>query len=97
MPDHLHWLFRLESGHSLQAVVRRVKGRSAFRINKNRQSVEPLWQPGFHDRVIRDDDSLADAGNYVIANPVRAGLVSNVQEWPVWGLMLDNYWERNRG
>ena len=34
MPDHLHWLVQLRPGSNLSEVVRSVKGKSAFDINR---------------------------------------------------------------
>jgi hypothetical protein len=45
----------------------------------------PIWQRGFFDHVLRNDESYGDKWNYVRENPVRAGLVSNPDEWPYSG------------
>ena len=92
MPDHLHWLFSLQSHSLLSSVVRSVKGRAARRINKVRKQTGAVWQSGFHEHALRDEESLEDIGNYVIANPLRANLVSNVDEYPLWDLM----WQRRQ-
>ena len=83
MPDHLHWLFALN--HSLlPEVVRRVKGKSAYRINLHRGYQSKLWQKGFHDHAIRRDKDLKAVARYIIANPLRAGLVDNIGDYPFW-------------
>ena len=87
MPDHLHWLFELRPGQSLSSIVQRTKGWSAYRINLARGSSGPVWHTGFHDRAVRAEESLESLGNYVIHNPVRAGLVSEIDEYPLWNLM----------
>ena len=77
MPDHLHWLFLLN--HSLLSeVVRRVKGRSAYAINCHRGDHVQVWQRGFHDHAIRKDENIKSIARYIIANPLRAGLVENI-------------------
>jgi REP element-mobilizing transposase RayT len=78
MPDHCHWLFTLEAA-SLSAVVGRVKARSAKRIG-----VGPLWQPGFHDHAMRAEEDLRSVSCYVVANPLRAGLVARLGDDPLW-------------
>jgi len=97
MPDHLHWLFQLRAGNTLSSVVRKIKGVSAYRINKIRRSTDAVWQKGYYDRALRDNESLIEAGNYVIANPVQAGLVARVEDYSLWGLMLANERDANRG
>jgi putative transposase len=45
----------------------------------------PFWQEGFFDHVLRSDESYSQKWNYVRENPVRAGLVKSVEEWPYQG------------
>ena len=84
MPDHLHWLFTLGHG-GLSACLRRFKSRSAKAINQARGQSGAIWQPGFYDHRLRDDEDLRRQACYILANPVRAGLVTDVREYPHWG------------
>jgi REP element-mobilizing transposase RayT len=83
MPDHLHWLIELRAG-KLSEVVCRVKSRSTLAINKATGRTGGLWQRGFHDRAIRRDESLLHVARYIVANPLRAGLVANIGDYPLW-------------
>ena len=78
MPDHVHWLFSLGSVEDLSSVVRYFKGRSARRIDGL------YWQRGFYDHAVRDDEGLRQIARYIVANPVRAGLVGWVGDYPHW-------------
>jgi REP element-mobilizing transposase RayT len=78
MPDHLHWLMRLGEGLSLAAVVRGVKSVTAHRIGG------VVWQAGFHDHALRQDEDLVKAARYILANPLRAGLVKQIGDYPHW-------------
>jgi len=78
MPDHCHWLLTLEVA-SLSGVVGRVKARSAKRIGAG-----PLWQAGFHDHALRAEEDLLAVARYVVANPLRAGLVARLGDYPLW-------------
>jgi REP-associated tyrosine transposase len=40
------------------------------------------WQEGCFDRLLRSDESLSDKWAYLRENPLRAGLVSNSEDWP---------------
>jgi len=64
--------------------MRRIKGRSARRINQRLSRTGPLWQHGFHDRALRQEEDLRAVARYAIANPVRAGLVKRVADYPLW-------------
>jgi len=85
MPDHLHWLFSLGEKSSLSQVVGNMKRRSSYRVNefKDRSSL-PVWQPGFHDYALRKEDEIRDVARYIVANPLRAGLVEKIGDYPLW-------------
>ncbi len=84
MPDHLHWLFQLGDKESLSIVMKRFKGKSAMAINKSSNRAGAVWQPGFHDHGVREEDDLREFARYVIANPLRAGLVERIGAYPLW-------------
>ncbi|MCY1306621.1 Transposase IS200 like protein [compost metagenome] len=83
MPDHLHWLVRLNSG-ALGEHVRRMKSRSAIGVNKLRNNSGRFWQQGFHDHALRREEDLKDVARYIVANPLRAGLVKKLADYPFW-------------
>lgn len=83
MPDHFHWLLVLGDS-DLAGLMLRVKSRTARAVNSWRGESGQLWQRGFHDRAIRREEDLPSVARYVIANPVRAGLVKRVQDYPLW-------------
>ncbi len=92
MPDHLHWLFELRSG-SLATLMQSLKGRSAFEINKTCGSKTLTWQKGYHDRAVRAEEDLVAMARYVIANPIRAGLVERIGDYPLWDCVWMHPWD----
>ena len=78
MPDHLHWLLQLQNNKDLSATVQSVKSRTSKSLGYN------VWLKGFHDRAIRRDEDVVTIARYIIANPVRAGIVKSVREYPHW-------------
>ena len=78
MPEHLHWLMRLSEGQDLSSVVRSVKAIFSRRLGC------AIWQKGFYDHAIRRDADLRAIARYIIANPLRAGLVVSIGEYPHW-------------
>ena len=84
MPDHIHWMLQLMPNTDLSDVVARTKGRSAHRINQPRRPGLKIWQSGFHDHAVRKEEDLENLANYTILNPVRAGLVTNPEDYPHW-------------
>ncbi len=94
MPDHWHGLIQLEDSARLDRVVGLAKGRSARALNSAEGRTGPVWMPGFHDRALRHEENLLDAARYVVANPLRAGLVGRIADYPYW----DSMWvEERRG
>ncbi|WP_166363309.1 REP-associated tyrosine transposase [Pseudomonas akapageensis] len=83
MPDHAHWLFQLQNT-SLACLMSRVKSRSSRAINRVSGGNGRLWQKGYHDRAIRQEEELKQIARYVIANPLRAGLVGHIGDYPLW-------------
>ena len=84
MPDHLHVLTVGERHSShLLTFVRRFKQYSGYHFGQ-RFGVR-LWQRFGYERVLRDSEDTATVVRYVINNPIRAGLVANVNEYPFWG------------
>jgi putative transposase len=78
MPDHLHWLMQLQEGAQLAPCVRNVKSVTTHRLG------QPFWQRGFHDHAVRREEDLQALARYVVANPVRAGLVQRTGLYPHW-------------
>jgi hypothetical protein len=76
MPDHVHALISFPpSEHSLPETVtlwKRWTGRQ-FGIH---------WQRDFFEHRLRSDESWREKADYILANPVRKGLVSESKSWP---------------
>jgi REP element-mobilizing transposase RayT len=79
----MHWLVTLQSG-DLPALVQRIKGRSAIAINRSLGSQGQIWQKGFHDHALRKDEDLQKVARYIVANPLRAGVVEKLGDYPLW-------------
>ena len=81
MPDHVHLLLEgTSSGANLREAVRAWKQRTGYAWKKRMGS--QLWQPGFHDRILREGDDTRAVVRYVLQNPVRAGLVKSAGDYP---------------
>ena len=87
MPDHVHWLLQLLDGANLSKVVHKIKSSSAQKLNIEINRRGRFWQPGFHDHAIRSHQSLREIARYIVANPLRAGIVRHVGSYPHWDAM----------
>ncbi len=98
MPDHFHGLLRLSEESTvgrasvrqnhLSTTMQAVKGASAQEINKYREKTGPVWQAAFHDHALRKEEDQLKTARYIVANPLRAGLVDKLGDWPHW----DSVW-----
>ncbi|PNB70961.1 transposase [Pseudomonas sp. GW456-E7] len=83
MPDHFHWLIELQQC-SLSQLMQKTKSLSTRAVNMSVGRKGSLWQQGYHDRALRRDDDLVKLARYVVANPLRAGLVGKLGDYPLW-------------
>jgi REP element-mobilizing transposase RayT len=83
MPDHFHWLVELKT-MPLNDLVARVKSKGNHLVNKALGRTGSIWQRGFHDRALRQEEDLKAVARYIVLNPVRAGLVRRVSDYPLW-------------
>jgi REP element-mobilizing transposase RayT len=90
MPDHLHWLMRLHSNRNLSVCVGNVKSLSARLLNESLDRKGPIWQRGFFDCAIRRECDLVSLSRYIVANPLRAKLVEQIGDYPLWDAIWMN-------
>jgi putative transposase len=81
MPDHVHAVVRLKEGE-LSEAVKLFSMYSSNKINQILHRRGPVWQHGFYDHALRGPISLQAYLQYMVQNPVRAGLVKEAREWP---------------
>jgi putative transposase len=88
MPDHIHFVTApRENGGDVVALVQRFKSASTRTAWVHGFSGR-LWQPRFYDHVVRLDETLLSICEYVLLNPVRAGLVERVEDYR-WSRCVD--------
>ena len=59
-------------------------GRTAAAIKRDCARHGPIWQRAFFDHGLRDDEDTAKVARYIVANPLRAGLVTKLGDYPHW-------------
>ena len=84
MPDHIHALVAGEHETAdLREFIRIFKQRTSFEWK--RRNATCLWQRGYFEHVLRDDEDTIGVARYIIENPVRAGLVTDPLDYPYLG------------
>jgi putative transposase len=85
MPDHVHLALTPrwdERGtFSIPEIMQEIKSVSAHRISKETGHVGRVWQEESFDRALRREEDLVAKIQYMVNNPVRAGLVSTPAEY----------------
>jgi putative transposase len=76
MPDHAHGLFSFPPDcEDLEKVVKEWKRWTA-------RTLGIKWQSRFFDHRLRKEESFSEKADYILANPMRAGLVARWEDWP---------------
>lgn len=81
MPDHVHFICKVINGMTISSLVRRIKTFTSIRESFK-------WQRRFWSAAIDNQALLVQKLNYIHANPVRAGLVEEVSDYP-WSSWAD--------
>ncbi len=84
MPDHAHWLLQLGEADNLGDVIGRLKSASSRHTNRTQNRMGSLWSKAFYDHALREEDDLQAVARYIVANPLRAGLVKRIGDYPFW-------------
>ena len=74
MPDHVHFLMKFSPDMGLRKTVENWKRYTARHAGIR-------WQRDFFDHRLRNNESFQAKALYIRFNPVRAGLVTNPEDW----------------
>ena len=74
MPNHVHAVMSPLAGNELEEVLQRMKGWVARQINRELGQKSTIWAQESYDRIIRDEEHLFRAVQYVGRNGRAAGL-----------------------
>jgi putative transposase len=87
MPDHLHYLLEL-TDQPLHQVCGRIHYYLAKAVNRSlKRCGARVWQGAYFDHAIRKDENYLSAIRYMLNNPVRAGLVDRIEDYPFWNIV----------
>ena len=81
MPDHLHVLLTVNE-LSIERAMQSIKGGFSYRAARELQFRPPVWEKGFSEVRVMDPVVYSKFCEYIRANPVRRGLVREVEEFP---------------
>jgi REP element-mobilizing transposase RayT len=79
MPTHVHVVLRAHAG--LSGIIQSWKSYTAKEANRILGRTGPFWAREYFDRIVRNEEDLSRTVEYVVRNPVRAGLVDWKWVW----------------
>ncbi len=101
METHAHMLLKPLEGqartpvlpvtpvYNLARIMHSIKSYSAHRLRKLLEIEGSVWLSESYDRIVRDENEYVEKMNYIIYNPVKAGLVQRPEgyKW-LWAPVL---------
>ncbi len=81
MDNHYHILVETADGNLSQG-MRQLNGVYTQRSNRKYSRVGHVFQGRYKAILVQKDGYLLELSRYVVLNPVRAGMVKDVHEWP---------------
>jgi putative transposase len=86
MPDHLHLQMAPLQGNLIDHITKWKSFTGSLLRSEGLQG--SCWQRGFYDHALRKEEDLRTVAEYIVHNPVRAGIVASWREypysWPRW-------------
>ncbi|HMJ90027.1 MAG TPA: hypothetical protein VK530_09435, partial [Candidatus Acidoferrum sp.] len=90
MPDHIHLVWM-----GLRRASDQRNGMAFLRTYLEPQLAPAKFQPQAQDEVLKEEarkrNAFAKVCFYIRANPVRAGLIHESEEWPYVGCVVPGY------
>ena len=87
MPDHVHLLVHGDcEAADFKRFVILAKQYSGYYYSK--QTGGKLWQRYGYERTLRKEEDTLIVARYIVENPLRAGLVKRIEEYPFVGSLV---------
>ena len=81
MTNHYHLVIETPEGNLAQG-MRQLNGVYTQWVNRTHKRVGHVFQGRYKAILVEKDSYLLELARYVVLNPVRAGMVSDVGNWP---------------
>lgn len=82
MPNHVHLLVEINQAPTLSLFMKGLNLSYSLYYNFKYEKVGHLWQSRFKSKLIEKNSYLLECINYIEANPVRAYLINDINQYP---------------
>jgi putative transposase len=82
MSNHVHILFTLKKDAPvLYKIMQDLKKFTGLHCNRQLNRSGAFWEEEYYDHIVRDQREFERTVRYILQNPVKAGMVSDWQDW----------------
>ena len=82
MPDHVHLLIEVGSDMTIEKAMQLIKGRFSHRLSHEFGYKGEVWQRGFTEVQVLNQQSFEAHRAYIADNPIKAGLAVSTEDYP---------------
>ncbi|HEX9871740.1 MAG TPA: transposase [Candidatus Tectomicrobia bacterium] len=82
MSNHFHLLARLDQGKDLPRFMQQILQGFSRWFRKRNSYWGHVWQGRYKSPRLADESYFLEAGRYIERNPIRAGIVSDLLDYP---------------
>ena len=82
MSDHVHLLIEVAGEMTIEKAMQLIKGRFSHRLSHEFSYKGEVWQRGFTEVQVMNQQSFQAHRAYIAENPVKDGLVASAEEYP---------------
>jgi putative transposase len=82
MPDHVHLLLTVHDNMTIERAMQLMRGRFSYRLKKEFGYSGEVWQRGFSEVRVDNQESFLQHRKYIAENPIKAGLADSPEEFP---------------
>ncbi len=83
--NHVHLLVRDTGGDTIARSMQLIAGRTGQEFNQRQERRGAFWEDRYHATAVQNDAHLARCLVYIDLNMVRAGVVSDPDDWKASG------------
>ena len=93
LPEHIHMVITPENATEYPKIIGAIKAYFSRHYNvqdnealeqsysRNKKRYKAIWQKKYYEHTIRDEKDWYETMQYMQCNPIKHGLVENIEDW----------------